>query len=233
MAQNVNGVSEGLQMYDELLAVHTIIRRGAVLTAAAMRRLAAGGGVDVKALVRAARWQVEFVHHHHASEDELFWPVLRRLFPDAVTALDELTVEHEALDAGLKTLGAAVDTIAAGPARRSAHGSDPGAAVRDAAREGAQAAARLGEVLLKHLDSEEPVLRELFPQVPDAELLRLRAAIVAGAPRSGPDLVMGLLHDPVPAPGAERLMANFPAPVRWMRPLLLKRYRTQKSALGQ
>ncbi|MCT9928794.1 hypothetical protein N5079_01030 [Planotetraspora sp. A-T 1434] len=151
------------------------------------------------------------------------------MFPDAVAALDGLSVDHRALDAELKTLDAAVDAIAAGVARRS----DRAVAVRDAAREGAQAAVRMRDVLMDHLDSEEPVLRELFPQVSDAEVLRLRAAIVAGAPRSGPDLVMGLLHDPAPAPGAARLMDSFPAPLRWMRPLLLKRYRTQRSALGQ
>ncbi|GAA5125751.1 hypothetical protein [Pseudonocardia adelaidensis] len=75
------------------------------------------------------------------------------------------------------------------------------------------------------------MLRELFPETPPADIVSLRKAIVATAPKSAPDLVLGLLVDPDPAPGYDRIVTNFPAPVRWMRPLL-QRYRTRRRSLG-
>lgn len=216
----LDGAAEGRRIYDELIAVHTIMRRGAELTATALERLAAGDRVSFPAAVRVARWQAEFIHHHHASEDELFWPVLRGLFPDAVASLEELSVEHDQLDLELKALTAAIDAI-----------NDREQATMSV-RAAAAAAASVRDILVAHLDAEEPVLRQLFPQVPTGEILRLRKAIVDGAPRSGPDLVLGLLDDPDPAPGRDQIMANFPAPVRLLRPLFIRRYQATKRALG-
>ena len=222
---------EGLRMYDELAAVHTIMRRGAVLSAAAIDHLASGSPLDVATLVRLVRWQAGFVHHHHESEDEQFWPVLRRLFPDDMAPLDALSTEHEILDVTLKTLSQAIDAIAL---TRRLKGTDAhAAAVGLAATEALPAAEKLRDVLISHLDNEEPVLQKLFPQVPDADIRRLRAAIVAGAPRSGPHLVLGLLDDPTPAPGYNAMLQNFPRPVRWLRPLLVKRYWATKNALSR
>ncbi|MCS7477300.1 hemerythrin domain-containing protein [Umezawaea endophytica] len=213
--------SEGLLMYDELIAVHTIMRRGADLTTASLERLVAGEPVGVKAVVRLARWQAEFVHHHHESEDELFWPVLRTLFPDVVAGLDGLSAEHEKLDHELRALSVAIDTLA-----------EKDVDVREAAGAALPAATSVRDVLIGHLDAEEPVLKGLFPRVPDADIVRLRKAIVDGAPRGGPDLVIGLLSEPVPAPGHDVMMANFPAPVRLLRPLLLRRFHSTLGALA-
>ncbi len=213
--------SEGLKMYDELTAVHTIMRRGVELTTTSLERLADGKPVDVRAVVRLARWQSEFAHHHHESEDELFWPVLRALFPEVVAGLDGLSAEHEKLDHELRNLSAAIDALA-----------EKGADARQAARDALPSAVTVKDVLIGHLDAEEPVLEGLFPRVPDADIVRLRAAIVAGARRGGPDLVIGLLSEPVPAPGYATMMASFPAPLRVLRPLLLRKFHSTRKALA-
>jgi hemerythrin-like domain-containing protein len=222
---------QGLRIYDELIAVHAIMRRGTPLVTASFARLAGGEPVDVKALVGTARWLIEFVHHHHQSEDELFWPVLRDLFPAAVGELDRLTREHEALDAELETLSAAVDAIAA-PASR-ADRAQVLEIVGRAALTALPSAERVDTILTAHLDEEEPVLLDLFPQVPDDDIVRLRKAIVRGAPRTGPHLVLGLMEDPDQTQGYAHMMSNFPAPVRWLKPVLLGRYRATKRALGE
>jgi hemerythrin-like domain-containing protein len=221
--------TEGSRLYGELIAVHTIMRRGAALTATSFARLASGEPVDIKVLVSTARWLTEFVHHHHASEDELFWPVLRKLFPEAVADLDKLTAEHEALDAELRALTTAVDSIAA-TGIKGEHA--PAAAVGHAGLYGMPSSEMVHDILISHLDTEEPVLLDLFPRVPDADIVRLRKAIVDGAPRSGPYFVFGLLEDPERPPGYSDLVQNFPPPVRWLRPLLLNQYRGRKKALG-
>ncbi|MFJ1595504.1 hemerythrin domain-containing protein [Streptomyces sp. NPDC088261] len=230
MAASPQAGAEGSTMYDELLAVHMIMRRGTALVTASFARLTAGEAVDVRTLVRTSRWLIEFVHHHHASEDELLWPVLRGLFPSSTAVLDSLTAEHEALDTELHTLARAVDGIADPDV--TGERAKTLAVVGRAALAGLPSAQKVQDLLATHLDREEPVLRELFPQVPDADIVRVRKAIVHGAPRHSPYLVFGLMEDPVRVPGYEAMAANFPAPLRRLRPLLLTRYRTTKKSLG-
>ncbi|MFI5758124.1 hemerythrin domain-containing protein [Streptomyces sp. NPDC051569] len=217
-------------MYDELLAVHTIMRRGTALVSASFERLARGESVDVRALVGATRWLIEFVHHHHESEEALFWPVLRDLFPAAVAELDRLTVEHQALDVELHALTRAVDALAA-PAEGVGEHARALAVVGHAALSGLPSVHKVQAILIGHLDEEEPVLRELIPEVPDHEIVRLRNAIIHSAPRTSPHLMFGLMQDPEPVPGYTSMVNDFPPPVRWLRPVLLARYRSTKKAL--
>lgn len=205
-----------MSIYDELIAVHTIMRRSTIMTATALARFAPG--TPAKPVVQLIRWQAAFIHHHHQSEDDLFWPVLRELFPDEVATLDELTEQHHVLDTELNNLSAAADELA----------RTPSSATAEIARTHAE---KVRDVLVSHLDTEEPVLAKLFPQTPETRIAELRKAIVAGAPRSGPDLVLGLLDDPEPAQGSALLHGNFPPPVRLLRPLLLRRYRARKQQL--
>lgn len=160
MTQSIIAGREGLRMYDELIAVHAILRRGSALTSAGFDRLVGGGQPDVKVLADVSRWLVEFAHHHHASED------------------------------------------------------------------------RPQQLLISHLDAEEPVLEQLFPQVPDKGVVGLRKAIADGVPRSGPHYVFGLLEDPARPAGYQALVGNFPPSARWLRPILLSQYRKRKRALG-
>ena len=221
--------AEGLRLYDELLAVHTILRRGSALLVESLGALEAGRPVHLGTLVAVARWHTAFLHHHHHSEDEQFWPLLRQLFPASAEDLSRLTAEHEVLDAELKILGEAISAIAALTGNAAARQ----VAARHIAEHTARSSAAVcHKALVAHLDDEEPVLRTLFPQVSPDRIRRLRAAIVAAAPKSGPDLVLGLLADPEPAPGYEHMTQNFPAPVRWLRPVLLARYRSRRRALG-
>jgi hemerythrin-like domain-containing protein len=209
-----------VSIYDELIAVHTIMRRSTIMTATALERLTPGKAT--KPVVQLITWQAAFIHHHHQSEDDLFWPVLRELFPAAVAELDELTEQHHTLDVELNNLSAAADDLA----------KSTGSATVDIARNRAlPSAEKVRDVLISHLDTEEPVLATLFPQTPEPRIAELRKAIVAGAPRSGPDLVLGLLDDPEPAQGSELMHGNFPPPVRLLRPLLLRRYRARKQQL--
>jgi hemerythrin-like domain-containing protein len=222
--------SDATRMREELIAVHTIMRRGADLVVAALNRLASGSPTDVGAQIATARWLVEFVHHHHASEDDLFWPVLREVFPEQAAVLDALTEEHQELDDALGALSQALDDLAAAQALT---GEDrPAAAVGLAVIKALPPAEKIRSSLAAHLDAEEPVLEEMFPKVSPEELRRLRAAVIDGAPRSGPDLVLGLLEYPDRADGYAAMTADLPAPIRLLRPLLLARFRARTRKLG-
>ncbi|WP_162793826.1 hemerythrin domain-containing protein [Streptomyces paludis] len=222
--------AERSRMYEELLVEHTIMRRGAALVVAGFTRLADGESVDVRTLIGTTRWLVDFVGGQHTSEVRLFWPVLRDLFPAAVAELDRGAAEHEALDAELHALRRSVDALAARQL-----GGGPAVTlevVSEAAMSGLPSAQRVQSLLAKHFDTEEPVLLGLIPRVPDRDVARLRGAIREAAPRTAPHLVFGLMEDPERLPGHTALMNNFPASVRWLRPVLLARYRSVKRALG-
>lgn len=218
--------NEGARLFEELLAVHGIMTRATEAVADSFTGLAEGAPVDVKTLVSTVRWLVAFVHHHHESEDELLWPVLREGFPDAVASLDRLSAEHEALDKELTALSTAADRLV--DAERGA----PAADLSLAMKQGTNAARAVRDILAGHLAAEEPVLKELFPQVPDADVVRLRKAVTDGAPRSGPHLVFGFLEHPEPVTGRDHMYANFPPPLRWFRGLLLGRFRKTLKALA-
>ncbi|MFE9257007.1 hemerythrin domain-containing protein [Streptomyces sp. NPDC006879] len=209
--------SPGARMYEEFLAVHTILRRGAELVAGGFGRLAEGvDEVSVDALVESTRWLIEFTHHHHACEDELFWPELISLYPEAAEGFEALAAEHEELDQALGRLARVTESLAAEDRSRPPNGRT--------ARDGAVAARQVRDVLAAHLRNEEPAVRDLFPGVPGPEIDRLRRAIIEGGPRFGAHLVFGLLAEPEPAPGADLLVEHFPAPVRAARPQLLLQF---------
>ncbi|MEV7864729.1 hemerythrin domain-containing protein [Streptomyces sp. NPDC088124] len=222
--------AERSRIHDELLAEHTLMRRGAALVTASFSALADGRPVDVRTLVGTSRWLLEFVRGQRASEVELLWPVLRGLFPGPVAELTGKVAQREALEAELHTLARAVDTISA---REVTGGSgEVLVVVGEAAMTGLPSAIRIQSILNRNLDEEEPLLLDLFPRVPDRDVARLRSAIVHGAPRTGPHLVFGLLEDPDRVPGHTALLGNFPASVRWLRRVFLTRYRSTKRALG-
>ncbi|MEU3186563.1 hemerythrin domain-containing protein [Streptomyces sp. NPDC006923] len=217
-------------MYEEMIGAQAVMRRGAALVCTSYQRLVSGAPVDVKALVGTTRWLIAFVHRYHSSEDVLFWPVLMDLFPAAVRELNQITIEHQALEAELHALARAVDAIAA--PESTVERTRALEIVGQAAVSGLPAAQRVQEILVRHFTDEEPVLRELFPKVPDREVVRLRKTIVRGASRSGLHLVFGLMEDPDRVPGHDLLMRSLPRVTRWTRPVLLVRYRSIKRALG-
>ncbi|MFJ7996613.1 hemerythrin domain-containing protein [Streptomyces sp. NPDC096310] len=222
--------AERTRIHDELLAEHTLMRRGAALVTASFSALADGRPVDVRTLVGTARWLIEFVRGQRASESDLLWPVLRELFPGPVAELEAVATEREALEAELHTLSRTVDAIAA---REMTGGrGEVLVVVGEAAMTGLPSAIRVQSILNRNLDEEEPLLLELFPRVPDCEIPRVRTAIVHGGPRTGPHLVFGLLEDPDRVPGHTALLGNFPPSVRWLRRVFLARYRATKRALG-
>ncbi|MFI1173337.1 hemerythrin domain-containing protein [Streptomyces melanogenes] len=219
----------GARMYQEFLGVHAILRRGTELVANAFERLGDGDQVSVKELIDTAQWLIDFTHHHHESEDELFWPVLHGLYPESVASFDTLNEEHAELDRELHGLSRAVELLTAA---NEAGGQAGDAAVTEAAYAGTAAARKVRDILAGHLDTEEPVVRDLFPGVPGAEIDRLRTAITEGSPKSGGHLVFGLLEDPDLAEGYDELIASFPLAFRSHRPELLQMYVASKKALG-
>ncbi|MBX4177937.1 MULTISPECIES: hemerythrin domain-containing protein [Streptomyces] len=210
--------SPGARMYEEFVAIHAVLRRGTRLVVDAYERLADGHDTDTATLVDAGRWLLAFTHAHHKAEDDLFWPVLEALYPDARAQLKELSDDHVVLDRRLNALETAIDALdEATQAGRATGGTD-------GARAGAEAARQVHQVLDGHLTAEEAVVEDLFPGVPADDIDRLREAFVQGSPRFGLHFMFGLLDDPEPARGRDLLTENFPPQLRAAGPRLISQY---------
>ncbi|MGW0296484.1 hemerythrin domain-containing protein [Streptomyces anthocyanicus] len=215
---------EGARLWDEVIAGHGLVTRGAEAVAASFTRLAAGAAVETRPLVLTARWLID-VARHHVSREEPLWPLLRESPHRAVARLDVLSEEHEALGEELDALTKAVEQIAK---EREAGGS---VGWGRAMKQGTQASHRILNLLGDHLAAEEAVLKTLFPAVPETSAVELRKAVADGVPLSDPHLVLGFLEHPEPLPGREQIHLRFPPWVRWARAPLTRSFRRTLKAL--
>lgn len=94
-----------------------------------------------EALGQHAVWMMEFLHHHHTSEDNGLWPLVRRRAPAAGLLLDSLEADHQRIVPAAEAFAAAGRAFA-GPAGNQA-------------RTGLLAALDdLSDALLPHLERE-------------------------------------------------------------------------------
>jgi hypothetical protein len=91
---------------------------------------------------------LDLLHHHHTSEDEGLWPLVRRRAPDLAAELDMMEAEHASVAGAIESTRAAARRYAGNP---TTAGDDLLTAV-----------AALRDVLLPHLDHEET---EVMPRV--------------------------------------------------------------------
>ncbi|PWI15301.1 hypothetical protein DI272_14845 [Streptomyces sp. Act143] len=212
-------VTDGARLFEELLAAHTVMTRGAELVAESFTRLADGAAVETGALVTTARWFVDFVRHHRRVEDELLYPVLRARCPETVRSLDLLDEDDDAMAEALDELESVIERIAE---ERRVGGS---VSWGHAMKEGTLASHRVRDGLTGHSSVIRPLLKGLLAKAGQEDLEVLRKAAAEGVWRGEPHLAIGFLEHPEPVPGRERVSANFPPPVRWARSVLMNRFR--------
>ncbi|WP_277371574.1 hemerythrin domain-containing protein [Rhodococcus rhodochrous] len=100
------------------------------------------------ALADHVLWMMDFLHHHHESEDRGLYPRVVQCNPDAAPLVERMNADHRTIEPAIATAeGAARDFRADRPGSGEALGA---------------ALSRLSEVLLPHLEREE---REMMPLV--------------------------------------------------------------------
>jgi hemerythrin-like domain-containing protein len=209
--------SESDKIYDELIAAHTIMRRGVDLLRTALAR-APTAPVEVDSCVGVGRWLIEFVHQHQRTESDLFWQPLADASPTDIGELHDLTVQHIQIDRELDQLASRLDHLEAGREAAAAQ------ALRDLDV--------VRQTLSDHLDEEESLLKALFPMLEPALIRTLRTAAARCASSARPDLVLGLMSEPTPTVGYTSMLSSIPFPARALRPLLIARFHNRKRKLG-
>lgn len=165
----------------DMLVVHTALLREFRLAPAAVVRVPAGARSRAATVDRHLGLLCDMLHHHHAGEDELLWPVLRSRLPAKdLTHLDEAEGQH----AGL---GQALDRV--GTARRG-WVERVDADSRDVLVEALQTLHRL---LAEHLDGEERTLLPLAAaHLTEREWRAVGEAGAAAIPKRTLPLVFGM-----------------------------------------
>jgi hemerythrin-like domain-containing protein len=218
--------TESDKIYDELIAAHTIMRRGVDLLHTALARVPTTS-VEVHSCVGVGRWLIEFVHQHQRTESDLFWQPLADASPTDVGELHDLTVQHIQIDRELDRLAWRLDHLE--DFGTTAHPMDGREA---AAAEALRDLDVVRESLSDHLDEEESLLKALFPMLDPKVIRSLRTGAARCAPSARPDLVLGLMTEPTPTVGYTSMLSSIPFPARALRPLMIARFHSRKRRLG-
>ncbi|HEU4349878.1 MAG TPA: hemerythrin domain-containing protein [Actinoplanes sp.] len=78
--------------------VHDALRRDLVRTREAVGVTPPPGDAQRVAIADHLVWMLEFLHHHHESEDAGLWPVVRARNPEAAPVLDRMSADHEEVE---------------------------------------------------------------------------------------------------------------------------------------
>jgi hypothetical protein len=203
----------------DMLVVHTALLREFRLAPAAVARVPLGSRRRAAAVERHLGLLCDLLHHHHAGEDELLWPVLRDRIPaPALARLEAAEAQHEGLDAALHRVA---------HARRTWSGTLDGearAALVAALRE-------LHDLLAEHLDTEE---RDLLPlaarHLTEAEWHAVGAAGAASVPKQALPLVFGMFAYEGDPEVLALMLADAPAVPRAVVPRLAPRLYARRAA---
>jgi hypothetical protein len=160
----------------------------------------AGGRPSVpgEALAQLRDFLVVNLRHHHETEDEWLWPLIAAAAPGTKHALDELTEEHDRLDAALDRLA----------------GTDDPSALREAAVE-------VRDSVHNHLAHEEPILfPALREHVTPAQWEEFAQRVVATTPPVAGHLMIGFLDEVGTPAEVESVLATMPPPMAELLPAL-------------
>jgi hemerythrin-like domain-containing protein len=192
--------------------VHTFFRREVRLAGGVVRRVAAGDVRRAGVVARHLDLVARALHEQHTAEDELLWPKLLDRVPAELAPIVRLMeAQHEQVDALLAQIGELRPRWAAS--------ADP--ADRDRL---ADLFDRLSVHLAEHLDAEEQRLLPIAARaVTQAEWEEMGERARVNNRRSELSLTLGMIqYEGDPAVIAQ-MLAEAPAPVRWIVPRLSRR----------
>jgi hemerythrin-like domain-containing protein len=204
----------------DMIVVHTALLREFRLAPAAVSRVADGSHRQSAAVDRHLGLLCDLLHHHHAGEDKLLWPLLRsRIPPEALTLLEAAEAEHSGIDQARSRVVAA----------RRAWTERPERSDREVLIETLQI---LQERLSLHLDAEERALLPLAAaHLTGQEWAAIGAAGAGAMPKSAMALVFGMFAYEGDPEVLAQMLHSAPALPRLLIPRIAPRAYARRAAL--
>jgi hemerythrin-like domain-containing protein len=202
--------SEPIDVRD-MAIVHKTFRAGYAEAAELVRAAPTPKPDRVKFLADHIDFLLMMLHVHHASEDELLYPVLVQRAPEQAAMTEHVGHEHQLVEGSIEAAQVACAAWRRGPS------TDTGEAL-------AASLVQLNEVLQPHLDDEE---REVVPlaavTLTQQEWDAFGHHSVSQIPRNMRPTAFGMLLDPLDESERAFMKRTLPAPVRLLYPLLIDR----------
>lgn len=180
--------------------IHRIFRRELPVLRTIVGEVPPGGVERVRSVAAHLHFVLDGLHHHHANEDEMVWPLLMgRAGPDAVL-VERMPQQHDQIDDAVAQVRRAADRWAQAPASSAALVQSLGVLI---------------EALQAHLDEEERLVVPLI----DKHLTRHeweemgRKGFEKFAPKERP-IAMGQLLEVATPDEANAMFADLPVFIR-------------------
>ena len=87
----------------DMLAVHDCFRKEFARLPITVKSIGDGDAERAAAVGGHVLFMADFLHAHHASEDELVWPLLRERSPESTALVEDMAVQHERVHALMET----------------------------------------------------------------------------------------------------------------------------------
>jgi hemerythrin-like domain-containing protein len=195
----------------DMAIVHRTFRSAYEESARLVRALPTPSPGRVTFLADHIDFALEMLHHHHASEDLLLYPLLLERVPAQAAVTEEVALEHQLVQTALESAVAACATWRQQP---SVETGEALAASLD----------HLNEVLQPHLDDEE---REVVPlaavTLTQTEWDAVGEHSVSHIPSAKRATTFGMMLEPLDEDDRNFMKRSLPAPVRVLYPLMIQR----------
>ncbi|MGV9480636.1 hemerythrin domain-containing protein [Gordonia aichiensis] len=203
----------------DMIVVHTALLREFRLAPNAIRRAQRGSRRAVRRAVEHLELICSLLHHHHAGEDALLWPVLApRLAPSESAFVAAAEAQH----AGIET---ALDRVDVAKAEWVANQHDTETERLIVALE------VLDQLLREHLEAEERYLLPLAAvHLSPREWGAIGEAGAAGVPKSALLLVFGMFCYEGDPEVLAQMLHTAPTPLRMIVPRLAPRVYARRAA---
>lgn len=164
---------------------------------------------DFKRIADWFNYHAECILSHHHGEDGYFFPIMRERKPAFSEKIDSMEHEHIALDASLEKMKALFARLAAGE--------------EASADEFKSMAADYMNLVVSHLDKEEPIVEGAVNGIPVTEVLQVEQAYIKKVPRSEMSKVMPWMVDAMDDKDRKFFFGHVPKIVKWIYNLSAKR----------
>jgi len=207
-------VHSGAQLIDTSVmpTLHTFFRRELRLASGVIRGVAESDRARAAVVCEHLEFVTRALHHHHSIEDDLMWPRLLDRVPEELASIVHLMeFQHEQVDALIQEIRSVLPSFRA---TADAESRDRLARLFDA----------LHAHLIEHLDAEEDRLLPIAARtLTQAEWDEMGEAGRKGTPRKKRALTLGMYQYEGHPEAIAGMLAEAPAPIRWVVPMLSRR----------
>jgi hemerythrin-like domain-containing protein len=197
----------------DMTLVHRVFRREFHDFPQLIAAVPAGATARARVVADHLNFMVDGLHHHHAAEDELAWPILLQRAPAQHAEIQRMEAQHGGIAAAINNVQSDLSAWTK-------------AADRSSTDQLLASVAEMSWRVAEHLDDEErnavPVIEEHLTQDEWQAVIKRGASFLSSHPRLGIALG-GLVLDYASPDEARRFLAGVPLPQRLLLRLLSPR----------